>query len=156
VEVRFAKPDDREALLDLVDDFVGFFCSLRGEQHLTSPETREKQRRLFDRMLGDDNVELFIADEGGRLVGFADVLLLPILQTGAVEAKIEDLFVTDELRGKGVGGALLDAVGAFCRDRGIEVFTLTSGLDLEDAHRFYEKHGGQFTERMYRFELDGG
>jgi GNAT superfamily N-acetyltransferase len=153
VEIRVAKSDDREAVLDLVADFVGFFASLRGEQHVTAPETREKQRRLFDRMLLDDRVELLVADEGGRLVGFADVLLLPILQTGDVEAKVEDLFVIDELRGRGVGGAILDAVADFCRGRGIEVFTLTSGLDLEDAHRFYEKRGGQFTERMYRFEL---
>jgi hypothetical protein len=48
VEVRFAKPDDREALLDLVNDFVGFFCSLRGEQHVTAQATRDKQRLLFD------------------------------------------------------------------------------------------------------------
>lgn len=28
-----------------------------------------------------------------------------------------------------------------------------SGIELAEAHRFYEFHGGKFTEKLFRFDL---
>ena len=151
--IRPATADDREQLLDLVDEFVDFFHDLRGDQRVRSDALRDKQRRLFDSMLADEDVQVFVVQQDEKLVAFADVLFLPILQLGEKEAKIEDFFVTADVRGSGIGTALLEAIKAACRDRGVGAITLTSGHDLVPAHAFYERHGGEFAERMYRFDL---
>lgn len=47
----------------------------------------------------------------------------------------------------------MKAIIAYCKKSKIKVIKLDSVLELEEAHRFYEKHGGKHTEKMYRFDI---
>ena len=58
-----------------------------------------------------------------------------------------------EYRRKGVGKALFDALKTWCKKHNVNVIKLDSGLELPDAHKFYESMGGKFTEKMFRFDL---
>ena len=75
------------------------------------------------------------------------------MRRGVTHALIEDLVITESMRGKGIGTELMKAIMQFCKEQQVTVIKLTSGLELTTAHHFYEKQGGKFTEKMFRFEL---
>lgn len=82
-------------------------------------------------------VTLIVAERGGALVGFA----------GVSGANLEMLFVSDEVRGEGIGSALLAEALASHEVRNVDV-----NEQNPVAHGFYLSHG--FTQ-VRRSEIDG-
>lgn len=65
-------------------------------------------------------------------------------------------FVTDSnKRAKGYGRKLLTFIEDQAEEEGYECVSLSSGLQREDAHRFYEEKKG-YDKKSYVFELDIG
>lgn len=62
---------------------------------------------------------------------------------------VDDLVTTEEARGSGLGGRLLDAVADEARRQGIERLVLDTALDNVLAHRFYYRQG--LLARALRF-----
>lgn len=56
-------------------------------------------------------------------------------------AEVEDFVVDPGLRGRGVGGALLDAADTQCRERGVTRLGLAVGLGNPSARAIYEHRG---------------
>lgn len=78
------------------------------------------------------------AEPGQRLVGVAVLAFRPNISAGAYFASIEDLYVGTNARCRGVGRALLAAVGERCRAHGIShVEVLTD----DEAAPFYAALG---------------
>jgi ribosomal protein S18 acetylase RimI-like enzyme len=64
-------------------------------------------------------------------------------------AVLEDMAVDPDQRSSGIGAALLDAVDARVKARGVEWLFLESGKDNLRAHAFFERHG--FAELSHVF-----
>lgn len=152
MKIRFAAPSDRQAVLALLDELIDEVnrCSNRPPKGVYDDKTRAK---LYDSLLKRDDVKIFVAEDQGKIVGVADIFIHPIMRRGYHQVHIEDFVVTRKLRGKGIGSILMQAIKKYCTDNNITKMKLTSGLELESAHKFYEKHEGKFTEKMFRFEL---
>lgn len=75
---------------------------------------------------------------GGRLPGLGD--FAPVMD---VHSELDLLAVDPEARGQGIGSALLSAVEARLRGRGVKCWfgNVTPGLDVERLRRFYGRHG---------------
>lgn len=56
-------------------------------------------------------------------------------------AILEDVVVSPDARGKGIGGRFMDWFAQECRSRGIRRQFLESGGDNHKAHDFFEAHG---------------
>lgn len=69
---------------------------------------------------------------------------------------IDDLVVTAQGRGQGVGGILIDHAIQSARTRGFDHVRLCSGLARADAHRFYEAHGMVGFSKQFVLALNGG
>ena len=110
-------------------------------------------KKIFAELLAREDVKMFVVDEGGKLLGFCDFFIVPVVRRGYLQGHIEDLVVDESARGRGVGTLLLKKLIQFSRERGIKVIKLTSGLELVDAHKFYGKNGFKFTEKMFRFDV---
>ncbi len=94
---------------------------------------------------------VLVALEGDEVVGLCQVMVLRHLQhAGGLCAELESVFVREDRRGHGVGGALLEAAEALARERGCYRVQLTSNLVRADAHRFYEAHGYAATHRGFK------
>jgi len=63
---------------------------------------------------------VFVADDGARLVGFIEISLRTYAEgcDGSPVPYVEGWYVRDDARRHGVGGALMRAVEAWCRERG--------------------------------------
>lgn len=64
-----------------------------------------------------------------------------------------ELVTDSDHRSEGFGGELFQYLVAWAEDKGCETVALSSGLQREDAHRFYEEHVGM-DRASYVFTLD--
>jgi len=103
-----------------------------------TPGTAVLAERLARLIAGGDVVALLTGDPA---VGLALLTLRPNVWYDGPVALLDELYVAPELRGRGLGSALLAAAEAVTRQRGGEVLEINvDGHDV-DARRFYERHG---------------
>ena len=96
------------------------------------------------RLLGGRDVIALLA--GDPAVAVALLTLRPNVWYEGPVALLDELYVAPELRGRGVGSALLMAAEATIRERGGELLEINVDGDDVDARRFYERHGYINTE----------
>ncbi|MBA2125251.1 GNAT family N-acetyltransferase [Hyphomicrobium methylovorum] len=102
IRVRPVVADDEAAWLQLFRDYVTFYEATVGEDVLMS---------TWQRLLaGSDNMMALIAlDETGRPVGIATLVFHRSTWSPTWYCYLEDLFVAPDVRGGGVGRALIEA-----------------------------------------------
>ncbi len=103
----------------------------------------EFQFKLTVEQMAQPNTTLFVArDEANRAVGMG-ALCVHTPQLGEVKR----MWTDPEIRGKRVGSALLNAIEALARSKGLDVLMLETGsvATMPEAHRLYERGG--YTRR---------
>jgi len=111
---------------------------------------------LPDRLLrlragGDD---AFVAVLDGATVGLATVHARAVLHVARPVAQLTALVVPPEMRGRGVGRALVAAAEQWARAQGAERLVVTTALHRADAPLFYERLGFEHTGRRYVRRLE--
>ena len=94
-----------------------------------------KMQRVFT-----DGARMSIAARGDDVVGVA-VHRIHENTFAGVQMYVDDLVTDEALRSSGVGKALLDHMQQIARDAGCESFTLDSGTQRQQAHKFYFREG---------------
>ncbi len=109
---------DREAWLPLWNDYLTFY-----ESELTDEVTA----LVFARLAARDGIHGAIArDDDGRAIGFVHWLFHPSTWSSGPYCYLEDLFVSPDVRGGGVGRALIAHVREQAVDAGAaKVYWLT-------------------------------
>ena len=77
--------------------------------------------------------------------GFAQLVLLPSIYSDGPGAYLGELYVVPDLRGQGLGRALLEAAMEVARERGADHIDLNTSEDDTAARALYERMG--FTNR---------
>ena len=101
-----------------------------------------------------DATTLFLArdGEGGPIVGTLTLALFRI--PSGVRAWIEDVIVSESVRGRGCGEVLTEAALDAARAAGARTVELTSRPSREAANRLYQRLGFQARDtNVYRYEL---
>lgn len=123
--------DDVRALVD------------RLNAHLLPLSPLEFQFKMTVEQMARADTTLFVArDESGKAVGMG------ALKVHSAElGEVKRMFTDPEVRGKRIGSALLDAIMALARDKGLPVLMLETGTGdgMAEAHRLYTRSG--FTPR---------
>lgn len=152
MKVRFATAKDKKQVLALLDELDEEIYRKRGD--LTHKGTASTHGgTIFDEIISRNDTLIIVAEEGDILLGLINFFLLPNIKHGWHRIHVEDVVVSEKYRGLGIGTKLFDFLKSYCRDHHIHAIKLDSGLELPDAHNFYEKNGGKFTEKMFRFDL---
>ena len=100
--------------------------------------------------LGPDRAVL-LAHVDGRLAGVA--VILRHADDRARYVVVEDVAVAPEARAAGVGGRMMDAIEADARASGADWAFLESGLDNDDAHRFFERRAYRPLSKVFAKRL---
>jgi GNAT superfamily N-acetyltransferase len=107
----------------------------------------ERNRAFFRRFLAPSEDGLLLgARSDGRLVGYA-CLYWHFSSLEAVEAVLmNDLYVTEQARGQGVGRALIEASAEVARERGTPILEWSTAPDNHTAQRLYDSTGAKRSE----------
>jgi GNAT superfamily N-acetyltransferase len=95
-----------------------------------------------------------VDDAAGDVVATLQLTYIPgIARRGGTRAQIEAVRVRDDLRGRGIGGALIEWAVEQARQRGCAIVQLTSNKARADAHRFYGRLGFAATHEGFKLRL---
>jgi GNAT superfamily N-acetyltransferase len=149
VTIRFAERDDCQTICDLIAELAVY--EQLAEKAVATPADIE--RDLFS-----DNpvIRVLIAEEeGGRPLGFALFFRSYSTFLGRPGIYLEDLFVHEADRGRGIGKALLSAVARIAIEEGAGRFEW-SVLDWnEPAIGFYKNLGAEMMDGWTTCRLEG-
>jgi GNAT superfamily N-acetyltransferase len=137
LKARLATVDDSGDVGRLLDEF-------NTEYHAASPGTEVLAGRLR-RLL--DSHETFGVLGGEPAVGVGLVTLRPNVWYEGPVALLDELYVTPDLRGRGLGSALLDLIVSTCRQRDAALIEINVDEGDVDAQRFYKRHGFTWSDR---------
>ena len=115
-----------------------------------------KQRRGLEAILRSGEAAAFVAvTEAGAAVGMVTVQLVVSTAEGGPSGLLEDLFVEESHRRRGVAAALVGAVEAWCAERGATRVQLLADQENERAFRFYDSAGYLPTRMVARRRMLG-
>lgn len=107
---------------------------------------------LLQKIVTDENLELWVLQDGERIIGMATLAVVVIPE--GERAQIEDVVVHEKYRGKGLGKQLSEKLIARARERKIGSISLSSRADREAANKLYQKLGfEQWPTNVYRLKL---
>jgi GNAT superfamily N-acetyltransferase len=92
-------------------------------------------------------VQLLARDDGdGRAIGFATVYWTWSTLRASEIGVMNDLFVTEDARGGGIGEALISECLGLCRERGATELQWRTAKDNVRAQAVYDRVGGERSE----------
>jgi len=140
-QLRPARSDDAEAIRPLLEQ-LGYVIA----------EDQLAQR--LAQFSSDPASPVWIAEQEGRLVGCIACHLTPPLHQIEPLGRITALVVDENLRGLGIGKALVDEADRFFRRQGCLAAELTSSDHRLAAHAFYEARGYRADKRRFLKSFD--
>jgi ribosomal protein S18 acetylase RimI-like enzyme len=130
-QIRRAAAGDAGEVARMLHDF-------NTEYSEPSPGVRALAERLRELIEKDELVALLAGDGPD---GFAVVRFRPSLYTFSLDAHLEELYVAPEMRGHGLGRALLEEAMNAARERGALHIDLNTSEDDRAARALYESSG---------------
>ena len=88
----------------------------------------------------------FVAESNSEIVGFVYGAIhtadnMAVIDNGQVYIEVEDIYVSPDNRGTGLGSVLLDKIICVAKEHGIErSLVYSSTKDMESIMKFYKKH----------------
>jgi GNAT superfamily N-acetyltransferase len=149
VRARVATERDAEVVAALLHDFDEEFDT-------PTPEVAVLIARLRALLPAGETIALLAGEPAG---GVALLTLRPNVWYDGPVALLDELYVRPDLRGRGIGTALLARAVEVVRERGGRLMEINVDEDDSSARRSYERHGftnqpaGQ-AERMLYYERE--
>ena len=143
MEIRFAKIEDVPAILSLLRQ-VGRVHH-EGRPDLFRANAQKYGASQVIAMLGEPSMPIFVAAEGGNVLGYAFCMVKecrrdPVMKD-CISLYIDDLCVEESCRGQHIGTALYQHICTYAKMRKCYHVTLNVWCCNEAALRFYEKCG---------------
>ena len=119
------------------------------------PVDRETMQRRLERLGGREEHVVFVAEIGGKVVGWIHGAEHEFLVAGRI-GEICGLVVAEGQRTSGVGRRLVEAIEQWARGRGLDQVSVRSNVVRTESHPFYERIGyvRVKTQHAYRKRLD--
>ena len=148
LKVREAEAGDVTAIAVLIREFAEFE-KLSAWCDVTDDDLREA---IFG---GENFVQALVALSDGRYVGYA--LFYPIFKSFRGERSIflEDLYVTPDLRGNGLGFVMLREVAVYAKKQGFVRLDWQALKWNKAAINFYKNLGAETDDENLDFRLRG-
>jgi GNAT superfamily N-acetyltransferase len=146
--IRPATPSDGPAFIALVRALAAF-------ERLEPPDDAAAVRLLTHAFGDRPRYELRVAELAGELVGYAAFFETYSTFRALPSLFLEDLFVRQDARGRGIGAGLLGCLARLAVERGCGRLEW-SVLDWnEGAQRFYRSLGARVLDEWNLCRLDG-
>ena len=130
--VRAVRPEDEQVWRELWQDYLRFYETSLPDDVTTA---------TWNRIISDDpTFQAIVAEVDGRVVGFANTVVHDFTWSNRPAGLLHDLFVRPDVRGGGVGRALIDHVIAQGRQEGWNRVYWMTKEDNATARRLYDTY----------------
>jgi aminoglycoside 6'-N-acetyltransferase I len=149
IDIRRTEIDEFDEALYLLERFFR-------EAGLDTPA--ETMRSSLRAMIAGPGSAVFVARLEGKAVGVATVATSEGIEYGR-SAELDDLYVLPQARGRGIAGALIEAVCSWCRGQGATVVLVTVTPQGAAEHKlldYYQRRGFMNRGRLILERALGG
>ena len=130
--IRHAAPEDATSLARLLSQ-LGY------------PTEAAAIPERLTRLRSRPGTAVLVAELAGRAVGVVTVHLFDTMHTNEPAAWLTAVVVDEDVRGEGVGSALVKRAEQWAMEHGAHTVSLTSALRRKEAHEFYMNRGYEHT-----------
>ncbi|MEK3902848.1 GNAT family N-acetyltransferase [Paenibacillus sp. FSL R7-0179] len=132
-------------VFDEIGSFYGQAADLEAAREFLTARLQQEESVVFMAVAGEG--------EDRQVHGLAQ--LYPSFSSITVQPIwiLNDLYVTQEQRGQGLGSLLLEGVKGYAQGTGAKGLTLSTMVDNTGAQRLYEAHGYVRDESFYNYYL---
>lgn len=147
--IREARESDLAAVIALfAADALG------GHGDTTDPAAYDDYLRAFRTIRSSSDQALYVAELAGEAVGtFQTMITTSLTGRGSSAMIIEAVQTRGDLRGQGIGAAMIEFCITEAKSRGMRMVQLTSNAVRKDAHRFYERLGFKPSHLGFKMAL---
>ncbi len=118
-------------------------------------QSLETTTAVFEQIISNPNHTIYLAEVDDVIVGtFALIIIPQLAHGGTCSGIIEDVVVSPDQRGQGIGQAMMRFAYELCQQAGCYKLVLSSNKQRTAAHHFYENLGYQQHGYSFRIELD--
>ena len=136
---RVAEPSDADALVEMMRGLY---------EHDRTPFDEPAHRAALAQLLADDSYGLaYVMSLDGEVAGYVVITFGFSLEFRGRDAFIDELFVKDEFRGRGLGAAAIRFAEGVCRGRGVRALHLEVERANAGAQSVYRKAGFKDHDR---------
>jgi GNAT superfamily N-acetyltransferase len=153
MKIRKADESDIEGIVDMAHEFELHLLDI-DDSLIQEPPPRQVFKEFLLKGFDDDKHSMVVAEEGGKLLGFADIWVYPEFLHGGMSAYLHNIFVREGHRGRGIGKALLDSMVQEAKARGAVAFHVPVKAKNVKAIEFYKKNGIAEQLAMMETRLD--
>lgn len=160
IEIRKAKLKDVDILInlenELYDNQVDYLRKSNSQNigdFLLKKDSNKFLKQFILRMIRSRNGHVLIAEYDKKIAGYLIIIIkknIPIFKVEKL-AEITDLYIKEELRGKGISNVLRDEVINWCKIKKITSITLDVLPQNYHAKRIYKKWG--FNEFLIEMRM---
>lgn len=148
--IRSAQPHDAEGICQLLAS-VGWFYRYASEE----PTAHAERVRELIAQAGERSLLLVAHDRTHGVVGYCATHWQPLAILQGWEGYVSELFVSDAVRGQGIGRKLLQAATEAARARGCTRIWLVNSKERPSYKRgFYAQQGWSEHPQLARFALN--
>jgi GNAT superfamily N-acetyltransferase len=145
----------RRALRSDLGVLLALYEELAGEKLTAIPADPLSAEPRLAEILADPRRELAVATIDGRIIGSADLLVVPNLtHRGEPWAIVENVIVTAAARRSGAGTALMRHLIERARADGCHKVQLLSGKHRTEAHELYRRIGFDAVAEGFKVYFD--
>jgi GNAT superfamily N-acetyltransferase len=147
--VRALRPEDRAQWGVLWDGYNAFYERV-GPTALPPEMTATTFARFLDPA---EPMHALVAEDGDRLVGLAHCIFHRNTTMQGMVCYLQDLFAAPDMRGRGIGRALIEAVYADAKTAGIRRVYWGTHVENATARRLYDRLATHYGFIIYRKDL---
>ncbi len=140
--IRMAAPSDLRLLAELFDGYRQFYLQ---------PADIERARDFIGERLARNDSWILVAEQQDELLGFCQLYPSFSSTTTSRIAILNDLYVTNSARQKGVGVALLRAAEELGKNLGVTSLELATAISNSSAQSLYEKQDWNRDQEFYYY-----
>lgn len=143
---------NRKDLADIIALFAS--DSIGGHGDTTAPDAFPDYLAAFERITATPTETLYVAELDGAVVGtFQTTILTTLSGRGSSNLLIEAVQTREDMRGRGIGEAMMRFAIDLASVQGFSKLQLTSNKERIDAHRFYEQVGFERSHLGFKIRL---
>jgi len=120
------------------------------EELLGSPVGDREE--MFVKALENKNYLCLVAETNGEVVGFIDMWAFPDASHGAYLAQIQNLIVTEKMRGKGIGTRLIEEIIRFFKKKKYHELHVWTEKENRSAVQLYKRLGFRREQLLLEME----